>query len=205
MSSLLIKGQLLINTFIILQNTNEQMNISEKVRRRPLTCTQPDTSPGRLSRRETNSIFDELIIQFNEVSKDPLSPSTDRRSSSTEGVASSSSDKGASQEPADLGETIDTIDLEEISEIIDLDEVVDTVDSGERSAQPTSTLSEQTDMFSSLPRPPQARDAAVSTLPKKSRRKWLHRVGSLLLKSRKSFTGSPKSKRQNSKVTCYYM
>ena len=195
--------------FTTQQNADEQIDISDKVRRRPLKSTEADASPGRLSRKETNSIFDELINQLNEVSEEldhPLSPSSDRRSSSAEGGASSLSDKRASQEPVDLGEMVDTIDVEEISETVDLDEIIDTVDSGDRSGRPMSTLSEQTDMFSSLPRPPQARSVSrteslsSATLPKKSRGKWLHRVGSPLLKSRKSFIGSPKSKHRNSKV-----
>ena len=188
----------------------------------PLNSTQPDASPGDIRRQERNLIFDELISQLNEVREEldhPLSPSSGRRSSSAEGVASSdrrsssaegrassSPEKRASQEP----EMIDTIDLDEITEVVDLDDVVDAVDSEEKSSRPASTISEQTDMFSSLPRPPQPRNAisrtvslSSATLPNKKSRggKWLQRVGSPLLKSRKSFTtGSPNTKRRGNKV-----
>lgn len=183
----------------------------------PLNSSQPDASPGDIRRQERNSIFDELISQLNEVSEvldHPLSSSSDRRSSSLEGVtsasdrrsssveggASSSPEKRASQEP-------EMIDLDEISEMVDLDDVIDAVDSDEMStARPASTISEQTDMFSSLPRPPQPRNAvsrtvslSSATMPsKKSRRgKLLHRIGSPLLKSRKSFTTGSNSKRRH--------
>ena len=183
----------------------------------PLNSSQPDASPIDIRRQERNSIFDKLISQLNEVSEEldhPLSSSSDRRSSSVEGVASTSDrrsssveggasnspEKRASQEP-------EMIDLDEISEMVDLDDVIDAVDSDEMStARPASTISEQADMFSSLPRPPQPRNAvsrtvslSSATMPsKKSHKgKWLHRVGSPLLKSRKSFTtGSPNSKRR---------
>jgi hypothetical protein len=190
--------------------------MSEKMHSQPLNSSQPDASPGDIRRQERNSIFDELISQLNEVSEEldhPLSSSSGRRSSSAEGVASGSDrrsssveggasnspEKGASQEP-------EMIDLDEISEIVDLDDIVDAVDSDEMSARPVSTISEQTDMFSSLPRPPQPRNTvsrtvslSSATMPSKKSRggKWLHRVGSPLLKSRKSFTtGSPNSKRR---------
>ena len=72
--------------------------------------------------------------------------------------------------------------------------------------RPISTLSEQTDMYSSLPRPKEGRKAATrtvslssATLPKKVKGRWLHRVGSPLLKSRKSFKSSSSSKRRNSR------
>ena len=198
--------------------------MSERTRNRPLNSTQPSASPGDIRRQERNSIFDELISQLNEVSEEldhPLSPSSGRRSSSAEGVASSSDrrsssieggastsspEKRASQEP----EMIDTIELDEISEVVDLDDAIDDVDSEEKSGRPASTISEQTDMFSSLPRPPQPRNAvsrtvslSSATMPSKKSRggKWLHRVGSPLLKSRKSFTtGSPNTKRRGNKV-----
>lgn len=176
---------------------------------RPLNSSQPDASPGDIRRQERNSIFDELISQLNEVSEEldhPLSPSSGRRSSSAEGGTSSSPEKRESQEP----EMIDTIDLDEISEVVDMDDVIDADDSAERNDRPTSIISEQTDMFSSLPRPPQPRNAvsrtvslSSATLPNKKSRggKWLQRVGSPLLKSRKSFTtGSPNSKRRGNKV-----
>ena len=186
-----------------------QQNTVQQMHHRPLNSSQPDASPGDIRRQERNLIFDELISQLNVVSEEldhPLSPSSGRRSSSAEGRASSSPEKRASQEP----EMIDTIDLDEISEVVDLDDIVDATDSEEKSGRPTSTISEQTDMFSSLPRPPQPRNAvsrtvslSSATLPNKKSRggKWLHRVGSPLLKSRKSFTtGSPNTKRRGNKV-----
>ena len=169
------------------------MNISSKLHPRLLHSSQPQSSPGRYTRRETNSIFDELILQLNEVSEEldhPLSPSFDRRSSSTDGVTPSSPEKVTSPDAVDPKETIDSRE---------------TVD---RSRHPISTLSEQADgVFSSLPRPkqdrgsvPQTISISSSTLPKKSRGKWRQRVGSPLLKSRKSFTsGLSTSKRRNSK------
>lgn len=180
--------------------------MSEKVPNRTLNSTHPNASPGDIRRQERNLIFDELISQLNEVSEEldhPLSPSSGRRSSSGEGGASCSPEKRSSQEP-------EMIDLDEISEVVNLDDVIDAVDSEEKSARPTSTISEQTDMFSSLPRPPQPRNAvsrtvslSSATMPSKKSRggKWLHRVGSPLLKSRKSFTtGSPNTKRRRNKV-----
>ena len=191
------------------QNTGELMTMSEKIRHQPLNTSQPDASPGDIRRQERNLIFDELISQLNEVSEEldhPLSPSSGRRSSSAEGGTSSSPEKRESQEP----EMIDTFDLDEISEVVDMDDVIDADDSEERSGRPTSTISEQTDMFSSLPRPPQPRNTisrtvslSSATLPNKKTRggKWLQRVGSPLLKSRKSFTtGSPNSKRRGNKI-----
>ena len=143
---------------------------------------QPDASPGRITRQETNSIFDELIYQLNEVSEEldhPLSPS---RGGTVEDTVTDSHKNTIFQGDADSTEIV------------------------EKSSRPMSTVSEQTDMYSNLSHPHQQRGPASrtvslssATLPKKSRGKWLHRVGSPLLKSRKSFTSSPGSKRRKNK------
>ena len=125
-----------------------------------------------------------------------------------EGVASNSTGKQSSQEPVDSVEMVDTINLEDISETVDLDDIIDAVDSeSSRRGRPVSTLSEQTDVFSSLPRPALGQNAITrteslssATLPnnKKSRSKWLYRVGSPLLKSRRSFTKASSSTKHHS-------
>lgn len=168
----------------ILKDNEEVVNLPSKALPRPLSSSHIEGSPGRITRRETNSIFDELILKMNEVSDQldhPLSPSSDRRSSSEEVPAPSSPEKVVSPNTTDSKNTTE-----------------------KTNNCPASMASEQTDKFSSLPRPKSGKKSASrtvslssSTLPKKSRGgKWLQRVGSPLLRSRKSFTGSPNSKRR---------
>ena len=161
----------------IWQVGDELATTSTKFRPCSLSSSRPESSPGRITRRETNSIFDELILQLNEVSEEldhPLSPSPGRHSSST---TPSSPEKVS------------------YSDAVEPRETVETRERADKNHLPTSALNEQSDgVFSSLPRPKHDRSPisgsvglSSSTLPKKSG-KWMQRVGSPLLKSRKSFT-----------------